>query len=133
MSLTILITIIIILTTVLAGADKKAKPQKQPAKPAGNPHGRYPQSHSRKTTVSQSKMQDLSPNSPKNEDYFTYETVEPEILDPTVSDVFSQSNAVENDQQNPENEQQKDSILKWDEDEIKKGIIYSIILKRIDY
>ena len=78
-------------------------------------------------------MQDFSPNSPKNEDYFTYETLEPEEGMPAAMTSFSQSNSVKNDKQMTENEQQKNLNMKWDEDEIKKGIIYSIILKRPEY
>lgn len=78
------------------------------------------------------KMRDFESNSPKNESYFTYESLETEKIDPpTVSPDFHNS-TVENLQQIPENEEQNNIKLNFDKEEIQKGIIYSIIFKKLD-
>ena len=133
MNLSILVTLIIIFVTLLVNADKKGKKQKKPVGSAPNPPVRQGQNKPRRPSVSQSKMQDFKTNSPKNEGYFTYETLETDNLSPLTDTPVSQEFSVEDNQQIIENEKQKNVKLSFDEEEIKKGIIYSIILERVDY
>ncbi len=78
-------------------------------------------------------MRKSEQNSPKNESYFTYETLEPENLTDPVSPSTYPNSSIENEQQIIENEQQNTIDLKFDEEEIKKGLIYSIILEKPDF
>ena len=71
-------------------------------------------------------MRKSEQNSPKNESYFTYETLEPENLTDPVSPSTYPNSSIENEQQNTID-------LKFDEEEIKKGLIYSIILEKPDF
>ena len=67
---------------------------------------------------------------PKNDSYFTYETIEPEIGgDDHVRD-NSFHDDVEKIVQNIDNETEKMSQITFEKEDLIKGIIYSEILKR---
>lgn len=67
---------------------------------------------------------------PKNNDYFTYESLEPEInVEKPVADSYSEKN-VEINVQNIESEEEKKPQISLDMEELYKGVIYSEILKR---
>jgi hypothetical protein len=72
------------------------------------------------------EMQQTATNPPNKTDYFTYETIEPEIGD--VED--SQPQVVDPVSQIVDNEIGKMPVLDFDEKELYKGVIYSEILKR---
>jgi len=114
---------------LLRSPQKKKKSAPVPSRPPVSNRKKQPHP----PVFSQSKMQDFESNSPKNEDYFTYETTEPDSFESQSDTAFSQNTPVENFQQPIENEQQKNLNLKFDDEEIQKGIIYSIILKRPDF
>ncbi len=63
---------------------------------------------------------------PKQEEYFTYETMDDdfenkkESQDPVVSDISQQI----------DNKTDEDGLLTFEEDEVLKGVVYSEILKR---
>ena len=72
----------------------------------------------------------LSEEIPKNQDYFTYETYEPEIKEEIPKEETSSKESVEKNVQNIDNEIEKTPPISLDMDELYKGIIYSEILKR---
>jgi hypothetical protein len=78
-------------------------------------------------------MRKTETNSPKNDEYFTYETLEPESFTPATTTSTVSNSSAENEQQNAENEQQNNINLELDADELKKGVIYSIILEKPDF
>ncbi|MBP5556729.1 MAG: hypothetical protein J6X65_03345 [Bacteroidales bacterium] len=111
----------------------RRKPKKSPvASSAEIPDGDKP-NPGRSPKFKQPKMRKSEQNSPKNESYFTYETLEPENLTDPVSPSTYPNSSIENEQQIIENEQQNTIDLKFDEEEIKKGLIYSIILEKPDF
>lgn len=126
MSLSILITLLIVIITALLNVKKKGTNSRKPAPVA-------PQQGQNCPPPPPSKMQNFETNSPKNENYFTYETLNPEdFISPSPSTILPDS-SVENYQQTTENERQSKVKLNLDEEEIKKGIIYSIILEKPEF
>lgn len=75
-------------------------------------------------------FEDFDANSSKNDEYFTYETLEPEVSENFDEVAYYSQKNVENNQQIIENEEVKNTELQFDTEEIKKGIIYSIILEK---
>ena len=73
-------------------------------------------------------FEDFGQNSSKNEEYFTYESLEPEVSPDFDEFEFYSQKSVEKPQQMPENEEVKNTLLQLNADEITKGVIYSIIL-----
>ena len=67
---------------------------------------------------------------PKNQPYFTYETIEPEIQENYKEENASSHNDVEKVVQNIGNEEEKMRQISFEKEELIKGIIYSEILKR---
>ena len=67
---------------------------------------------------------------PKNQPYFTYETLEPEIKNESPIEEVSSVDSVEKNVQNIENESEKKLQISMDMEELYKGVIYSEILKR---
>ena len=67
---------------------------------------------------------------PKNQSYFTYETIEPEIKENVRAEETSYNESVEKNVQNIDNEMEKSPQFSLDMKEIYKGVIYSEILKR---
>ena len=67
---------------------------------------------------------------PKNQQYFTYEKIEPEIGEEVHNAEFSPVDSVEKNVQNTDNENEKTSPISLDMTDIYKGVIYSEILKR---
>ena len=67
---------------------------------------------------------------PKNQPYFTYETIEPEIREEMDNGQSSSINSVEKNVQNIDSENEKMSPISLDMEDIYKGVIYSEILKR---
>ena len=122
----------IFIVSLLLRSPQKGKKKSAPVSPQP-PRVPKPKSPPYTPEFSQSKMQNFETNSPKNESYFTYETLEPESFGPPEGDTTFHDSLGENNQQIIENEQQNNSNLKFDDEEIKKGIIYSIILKRPDF
>ena len=79
-----------------------------------------------KPFVSSSSYEEI----PKNQSYFTYETIEPEIKEESHDKETSFGEAVEKNVQNIDNEGEKMSPISLDLEEIYKGVVYSEILKR---
>lgn len=126
----LLLSVGFILLTVKSAKGKVPQPQPEAVpKPSAN-KPRKPQKQARASTP---KMQNFKQNSPKNEGYFTYETLEPENSESLPTTLDAAGLSVENYQQITENEQQKNINLELSEEEIKKGIVYSIILERPDF
>ena len=67
---------------------------------------------------------------PKNQPYFTYEKIEPEIGEEVHNAEFSANDSVEKNVQNTDSENEKMSPISLDMEDIYKGVIYSEILKR---
>lgn len=67
---------------------------------------------------------------PKNNAYFTYESLEPEINVEKNNEESSSLKDVEMNVQNIERENEKSPQFSLDKDEIIKGVIFSEILKR---
>jgi hypothetical protein len=67
---------------------------------------------------------------PKNQPYFTYEKIEPEIGEEVHNAEFSSADSVEKNVQNTDSENEKTSPISLDMEDIYKGVIYSEILKR---
>lgn len=67
---------------------------------------------------------------PKNQPYFTYEKIEPEIGEEVHNAEISSSDSVEKNVQNTDSENEKMSPISLDMEDIYKGVIYSEILKR---
>lgn len=67
---------------------------------------------------------------PKNQSYFTYETIEPEIKQEAYPKASSSGEAVEKNVQNIDIEDEKNLQISLEKEDIYKGIIYSEILKR---
>ncbi|MCQ2279245.1 MAG: hypothetical protein MJZ49_00385 [Bacteroidales bacterium] len=70
---------------------------------------------------------------PKNEEDFSYENISDEDFENLKEENVSQSTTVEKNIQSVDNEQTKNIDLQFNMEEIKKGIIYSEILKRPDF
>lgn len=126
----VMLSVVFMLLTIKSAKGKVPQPQPEaaPKSPANRTQKSKKTSHS-----SAPKMQKLEPISPKNEGYFTYETLEPENSESLPTTLGAAGLSVENSQQITENEQQKNVNLEFDTDEIKKGIIYSIILEKPDF
>lgn len=127
----IYILISIFIVAILVSAKKKPKKSPQPAT-ADTPDPYGPEAV-RPPKAKQPKMRKSEKNSPKNEEYFTYETLEPENFTSATSTPSPTDSSAENYQQNAENEQQNNINLELDADELKKGVIYSIILEKPDF
>ncbi len=125
-----MLSIVFMLLTIKSAKGKV--PQPQPEAAPKSPVNRT-QKTQKKGRPSQPKMQNFTSNSPKKEEYFTYETLEPENLETVPTTTNTTDLSGENYQQIAENEQQKNLDLKFDEDEIKKGVVYSIILEKPDF
>ena len=125
------ILIAIFIVTLFVSTRKK--PKKSPAAPSVEMPDLDKSETGRSPKIKQPKMRKSEQNSPKNESYFTYETLEPENLTDPVSPSTYPNSSIENEQQIIENEQQNTIDLKFDEEEIKKGLIYSIILEKPDF
>lgn len=67
---------------------------------------------------------------PKNVNYFTYETIDPEVGENIHTEENCSNNTVENNVQNVDNETVKNQQNIVDLEELYKGVIYSEILKR---
>lgn len=67
---------------------------------------------------------------PKNEEYFTYENLEPEMNDEKRTAGSSSIQDVEMNVQNIERESENLPQFSFDKEELMKGVIYSEILKR---
>lgn len=76
------------------------------------------------------EMQDFSVNSPKNEEVFTYETLEPELSTPFSTEPELSNSTVEKNVQIVENEEVKNIDIQFNINNIVNGIIYSEILKK---
>ena len=126
----VMLSIVFMLLTIKSAKGKV--PQPQPEAAPKLPVNRT-QKTQKKGRPSQPKMQNFTSNSPKKEEYFTYETLEPENLETVPTTTNTTDLSGENYQQIAENEQQKNLDLKFDEDEIKKGVVYSIILEKPDF
>lgn len=125
-----MLSIVFMLLTIKSAKGKVPQPQPEAApKPPVN----RTQKTQKQSRPSKPKMQDFESNSPKKEDYFTYETLEPENLDSVPTTPNTSDLSGENNQQIAENEQQKNLNLEFDDEEIKKGVIYSIILEKPDF
>lgn len=127
----IYILISIFIVAILVSARKKPNKSPSPAS-ADAPDLSLPKT-ARTPKAKQPKMRKMETNSPKNEEYFTYETLEPETFTSGTPTPISSDSFSENYQQNAENEQQNNINLELDANELKKGVIYSIILKKPDF
>lgn len=125
----IYILISIFVVAILVSLKPKKSPQPASAETPDLPRPKT----ARTAKAKQPKMRKSEAKSPKNEEYFTYETLEPESFTPATSTPTSSDSSAENYQQNAENEQQNDIHLDLDADELKKGVIYSIILEKPDF
>ena len=67
---------------------------------------------------------------PKNQEYFTYETFEPEIKEDDNKEESSPFDSVEKNVQIVDNEDEKKLQVSIEMEDIYKGVIYSEILKR---
>ncbi len=67
---------------------------------------------------------------PKNNPYFTYENLEPEINEETSAVKSCSGSDVEINVQNIEDEERKKMQISLDMEDLYKGIVYSEILKR---
>lgn len=67
---------------------------------------------------------------PKKQDYFTYETFEPEIKEEAFEEESSSVESVEKNVQITDSETEKKPPISLEMEDIYKGIIYSEILKR---
>lgn len=70
---------------------------------------------------------------PKTEENFSYENISDEDFENLKEENVSQNSTVEKNIQSVDNEQTKNIDLQFNTEEIKKGIIYSEILKRPDF
>lgn len=125
--------IFIILSVVASFVLAKKSPPPQP-KPQPYPIGEEPENEFvQEEEIPPSDLRSKAENYPKNSEIFTYETLDangkPSFAESPKKDAIS--SAVYS--QTTENEKEKSVDLRFDEDEIKKGIIYSIILKRPDF
>jgi hypothetical protein len=68
-------------------------------------------------------------NYPKNEEYFTYETIESEEKAYYTKNSLQREKEVENEMQVIENEGINNLDLSFSQDELIKGVIYAEILK----
>ncbi len=71
-------------------------------------------------------VQKTAPEVPKREEYFTYETIEPEVK----MESKQAPKAPPKETQQPENKGKEEGLLSFEEDEVLKGVVYSEILKR---
>ena len=124
---------IVILAAILLPIFIKFRKKTQTKSPANHPPKEVPppleESKYEPFTPSE-VLEDFDVNSSKNEEYFTYETIEPEISENFDEVAFYSQKSVEKIQQTTENEEVKNIELQFDNEEIKKGIIYSIILEK---
>ena len=71
-------------------------------------------------------LQESPPEIPKQEEYFTYETIEENSWkEPEMKEKKSAF-----DSQHSDNKREEGGLLSFEEDEVLKGVIYSEILKR---
>jgi len=78
------------------------------------------------TRESDDFLQKMSQDIPKQKEYFTCETIEPEVK--AASEKASKSTVSK--VQQPENKDKEEGLLSFEEDEVIKGVVYSEILKR---
>ena len=88
-----------------------------------------PRAHPKADVGTQKRREFLHKNeseTPKQEEYFTYET-----LDPDVESVMAQAeNFSDSGTQQVVNKEEENTLLSLEDDEVMKGIIYAEILKR---
>ena len=75
------------------------------------------------------KMTTSYEETPKNDTYFTYESLEPDINEGTQAKDSSSVKDVENSVQNIEGENENSLQISFGKEELMKGVIYSEILK----
>ncbi len=127
----------IVMSLIVALVFGKKKPQQQPPRKSP-PTMTQPRSQTMRHVASEQRdenayLRENPQNVPKNSEFFTYETLDKEghpLFSETKS---SQNSTVEKTQQYADNEQVKNIDLQFDMNEIQKGFIYSIILKRPDF
>lgn len=126
----VMLSVVFMLLTIKSAKGKVPQPQPEaePKIPANRVQKTKKKSHSDKT-----KMRDFPQNSPKNEGYFTYETLDTYDNADLNTAPKKSENISERKEQLVENEGKNELKLKMDEEEIQKGIIYSIILERPDF
>lgn len=108
---------------------KQKNGRNQPVPPVASP----PPINVFETKKKVSPLAKKSTKTPKNEGFAVFEHVPIESVDKSHSSPGYQNPFVENIQQSIDNEQQNNIDLQFDTEEIEKGIIYSIILKRPEY
>lgn len=119
----------ILFLVIIFGGKKKNKSTQQP-------HHKPPQNEPTSDISAVDVNQDLRKNPqnyPKSEGDFSYETLSDGDFENLKENRDSQNLTVEKNIQSIDNEQLKNIDLQFNTDEIKKGIIYSEILKRPDF
>ena len=113
-------------------AQRRAQPRPtpQPVPPAGEPRPFWEESYTEESSFGEAEEPTSYEEIPKNDSYFTYEKIEPEINATRPSEESYSEMNVETSVQNIENESEKKPQISVDMDEFYKGIIYSEILKR---
>lgn len=120
--------LVLFLIIIFKGNKKKKVPPKT--------HQQNPSSAQFDAPSDVDDFQDLRKNHqnyPKYEENFSYENLSDEDFENLKEENVSQNPTVEKNIQSIDNEQSKNIDLQFNTDEIKKGIIYSEILKRPDF